>query len=144
MDIIFLGTTGVHHALVAAHIYLENLPDEKYYNLHNYANLALEAEGAPIYIGRDKPGNRVYSLGGGKDLKMAKKSIEDLTALLGYSSRDLLVQTITIPGDKLLAILCGIPPVLGGSLWSELIAAVLLKSQLPDIRQKLKTILMQQ
>ena len=139
-----MGTTGVHHALIAANIYLENLPDEKYYNLRDYADLELESRGSPVYVGRDKQGRRVYSLGGGKDLGMAKKSIEDLTALLGYSSHDLLVQTVTIRGDKLLATLCGIPPVLGGRLWNCLAAAILLKNQLPSIREKIGHISVEQ
>lgn len=131
-----MGTTGVHHTLIAANIYLEHLSgDEEYYRLQNYGHHELESRGFPIYIGRDKKGNRVYSLGGGKDLGMAKKSIEDLTALLGYSSQDLLVQPISIWGDKLLPTLCSIPPVLGGRLWSRLLSAILLKSQLKRIRR---------
>lgn len=135
MNIIFLGTTGVHHALVAANIYLEHLNNGAYYRIEDYANSELESQGSPIYIGQDKAGNRVYSLGGGKDLDMAKKTIEDLTNVLGYSPQDLMVIPVAIRGDRLLATICGIPSVLGGRLWSRLVSAIIIKSQLKTIRQ---------
>lgn len=133
MNIIFLGTTGVHHSLVAANIYLERLHKEQYRDIPNFANLDLEFNGFPLYIGEDKMGNRIYSLGGGKDWRMAKKSIDDLTALLGYSHEDLTVRPVSIWGDRLLAVLCKIPPVLGGKVWSGLASVLLIKLQMKAI-----------
>jgi len=138
MDIVFLGTTGVHHTLIAANLYLNNIRDGKYFKVDHYADPEMEKKGLPIFIGADDQGNRIYSVGGGKDLIMAKKSIEDLIVLLGFSSRDLLVEPISIWGDKVLPILCSIPLALGGRLWSRLVSAILLKSQLAIIRQKVK------
>jgi hypothetical protein len=135
MDIVFLGTTGVHHTLIAANLYLNNIPDGKYFDIANYADPTMEKKGVPILIGEDDQGNRIYSVGGGKDLVMARKSIEDLVVLLGFSSRDLLVEPISVRGDKVLPILCRIPLALGGRLWSRLGSIILIKGQLNQIRQ---------
>jgi len=138
MNIIFLGTTGVHHALVAANIYVGHLKDKKYYILKDYANLHLELTGFPIFIGKDKQGNRVYSLGAGKDLAIAKKMIEEFTIIMGYSKSEMLVKPVSIYGEKLLALVSTIPEWLGGRLWSSLLASIIIKSQLPAIKRDIE------
>lgn len=124
--------------MVAANIYLDQLIDEEYYTLKGYADPELESSGFPIYIGQDRQSNRVYSLGAGKDILMAKKSIEDLTALMGHPASELLVKPVSIRGEKLLALVSSIPAWLGGRLWSRLFASIILKSQLPAIRRDIE------
>ena len=131
MTIIFLGTSGVHHTLIAANIYLKK-PVADFSSIPNFANVALESSGFPVYVGQDKEGNQVYSLGAG-DVKMAKKSIEDLRNVLGYSVHDLVVESVSVKGEKLLAFLNHIPASLGGRLWHKLIPALILKNQLKTI-----------
>ncbi|MDD3272393.1 MAG: DUF3189 family protein [Syntrophomonadaceae bacterium] len=136
MNIIFLGTSGVHHALIAANVYLKN-PVADFNSLTDFANRDLESSGFPIYVGQDKEGNRVYSMGAGSDVDMAKKSIEDLRDVLGYSTHDLVVKPVSVKGEKLLTLLNHIPASMGGSLWHRLIPALILKSQLKAIYQNI-------
>jgi stage V sporulation protein SpoVS len=131
MTIIFLGTSGVHHTLIAANIYLKK-PVTDLNSIPDFANIDLESSGFPIYVGEDKQGNQVYSLGAG-DVEMAKKSIEDLRNILGYSAHDLVVKPVSVKGEKLLALLNHIPASLGSRLWHSLIPALILKSQLKTI-----------
>ena len=132
MNILFLGTSGVHHALIAANVYLKN-PVADFNSLTDFANRDLESSGFPIYVGQDKEGNRVYSMGAGSDVDMAKKSIEDLRNVFGYSANDLVVKPVSVKGEKLLALLKLIPASLGGRLWHKLLPALILKSQLKNI-----------
>lgn len=131
MNILFLGTSGVHHALIAANIYLKK-PVADFNSIQNFANVSLESSGFPIYVGKDKQGNQVYSLGAG-DVETAKKSIEDLRNVLGRSANDLVVKPVSIKGENLLSMLNLIPASLGGRLWHKLIPALILKSQLKTI-----------
>jgi len=136
MTIIFLGTSGVHHTLIAANIYLKK-PVTDLNSIPDFANIDLESSGFPIYVGEDKQGNQVYSLGAG-DVEMAKKSIEDLRNVLGRSADDLVVKPVSIKGEKLMALLNHIPASLGGRLWHRLIPALILKSQLKAIYRNIE------
>ena len=136
MTIIFLGTSGVHHTLIAANIYLKK-PVTDLNSIPDFANIDLESSGFPIYVGEDKQGNQVYSLGAG-DVEMAKKSIEDLRNVLGRSDNDLVVKPVSIRGEKLMALLNHIPASLGGRLWHRLIPALILKSQLKAIYRNIE------
>ena len=136
MNILFLGTSGVHQALIAANIYLKK-PVADFNSISDFADLALESSGFPIYVGEDKEGNQVYSLGVG-DVEMAQKSIEDLRNVLGRSDNDLVVKPVSIRGEKLMALLNHIPASLGGRLWHRLIPALILKSQLKAIYRNIE------
>ena len=136
MNILFLGTSGVYHALIAANIYLKK-PVADFNSISDFADLALESSGFPIYVGEDKQGNQVYSLGVG-DVEMAQKSIEDLRNVLGRSDNDLVVKPVSIRGEKLMALLNHIPASLGGRLWHRLIPALILKSQLKAIYRNIE------
>lgn len=137
MNILFLGTSGVHHALIAANIYLEK-PVKDFNSIPNFANIALESSGFPIFVGEDNQGNQVYSLGAG-DVEMAKKSIEDLRNVLGRPANDLVVKPVSVKGEKLLALLNHIPASLGGRLWHNLIPALILKGQLKRMETGIDT-----
>ena len=136
MNILFLDTSGVHQALIAANIYLKK-PVADFNSISDFADLALESSGFPIYVGEDKQGNQVYSLGVG-DVEMAQKSIEDLRNVLGRSDNDLVVKPVSIRGEKLMALLNHIPASLGGRLWHRLIPALILKSQLKAIYRNIE------
>ena len=132
MNILFLGTSGVHHALIVANIYLKK-PVVDFNSIPDFANVVLESSGFPIYVGEDNQGNQVYSLGAGSDINMVKKSIEGLRNVFGYSANDLVVKPVSVKGEKLLALLKLIPASLGGRLWHKLLPALILKSQLKNI-----------
>ncbi len=66
MIILLVGTTGVHHTLVAAHLYLQNIPAREFTQLNGYCDLSLECSGFPVNIGCDRYGNSVYTLGLGR------------------------------------------------------------------------------
>lgn len=138
MNILFLGTSGVHHALIAANIYLKKSVTD-FNSIPDFANVALESSGFPIYVGEDKQDNQVYSLGAGSDVDMAKKTIEDLRNVLGCSANDLVVKPVSVKGEKLLALLNHIPASLGGRLWHNLIPALILKGQLKRIDTEIDT-----
>lgn len=137
MNILFLGTSGVHHALIAANIYLEK-PVKDFNSIPNFANIALESSGFPIFVGEDNQGNQVYTLGAG-DVEMAKKSIEDLRNVFGRPANDLVVKPVSVKGEKLLALLNHIPASLGGRLWHNLIPALILKGQLKRMETGIDT-----
>lgn len=102
MNIVFVGTTGIHHVLLATHYYLYNRLPENWEDIKYFGNVKVEQEGLPIYIDNDNKQNRIFALGVGADLAMAKKSIDQLVLILGKSQKDLLVRPIRIKGEKLI------------------------------------------
>jgi hypothetical protein len=137
MKIIFLGTTGVHHSLVAANIYLERLQGSDFEMLEGYADLDKDNSGFPIYVAQDEQGNQVYTLGAGKNIGIGKKTIEELVAVLGYSSRDLLVKPISIKGDNILYFLGKIPRLMGGAYLNLFISNYILNKEISYIEKEI-------
>lgn len=114
MNIIFIANTGTHHALIAANIFLGRLnkPDFRY--VTGFCDTAEDKSGFPIYIGEDQQGNRVYTLGVGKDVLMAKKSMEDLRYLLGFNEKELVVEPVYVAGQTVIMLISHWPKMLGG------------------------------
>lgn len=105
MNILFIGTTGIHHTLVAAHIYLGQLNDNDYCDLKFWGDWSSEALGIPLFLDYDDIGNKVYVLGVGWDVRMAQKSLEQLDKLLNDDLPDLIVNPIFIKREKVLLFL---------------------------------------
>jgi len=105
MNIIFLGTTGIHHTLIAAHLYLGKLEQESYTNLKFWDDRKREEIGYPIFIDYDKKRNKVYSLGGAWEILMTQKSIEQLVKIMDFSEQDLVVKPIFIKRERILLFL---------------------------------------
>ncbi len=128
MKIIFLGRNPVQAAMVVAQIYLGSRP-----SLEQWASLAdlprPHLLSGPIYIGSDRAGNQVYTLGGGKDLWMVKRSIEDLRNILGFRSGDLVVESVATRWDLILGWLSQVPWPWGGSYLNFLVGQILWRFQ---------------
>lgn len=105
MNILFIGTCGVYHPLIAGHMHLNKLSNDDYHNLQFFADHKNEASGQPLYLGTDLQDNKVYTLGVGPDVNMVKKSIEDLRLILGVSADELQIVPIIIKSQLLLLIL---------------------------------------
>lgn len=128
MKIIFLGHNPLHAALIAAHIYLHQLPSlEQPESLDQVS--CPDQLFSPLYIGSDNRGNQVYTLGGGKDLWMVKRSIEDLRFILGLEAGDLQVKSVSTPWDRVLGWLSRVPLTLGGGYLNRLARRILWRFQ---------------
>ncbi|MDD4627269.1 MAG: DUF3189 family protein [Syntrophomonas sp.] len=138
MKIIFLGTTGVQHALIAAHIYLGQLRERDFASLESYCNLSKESSALPIFIGKDERGNQVFSLGVGKDLEMGQKTIDNLVSILGFSSQDLILRPVSIKGEILLVYLTKIPRFLGGQWINHFFSNIILGQELSTIKENIE------
>ncbi|WP_054697429.1 DUF3189 family protein [Syntrophomonas palmitatica] len=114
MKIMFIGTSGVHHPLLAAYSFL-NIAVQDLNDMPVFGNARLDAAGSPLYIGEDSRGNQVYTLGMGKEVLLGKKAIEDLVKILGFSSRDLIVEPVSVLGETWLPSLNKISLFLGGN-----------------------------
>lgn len=102
MNVIFLGTTGIYHPTVAAHMYLSRERITNFSQLYYWGDFQAESLGDPMLIGYDTCDNRVYSLGAGIDVEMTRKSIEQLTKILGHGDNELIIQSIFIRADKMI------------------------------------------
>ena len=105
MNILFIGTTGIHHTLIAAHLYLDHLDNQNYYDLKFWGDWSKEALGLPLFVDCDEMGNKVYVLGVGWDVQMAQKSIEQLDQLLNNDLPDLIVKPVYIKFERVLLFL---------------------------------------
>jgi len=106
MNILFIGTTGIHHTLIAAHFYMGRLSEkDDYSELQLWGDRASESLGVPLFLDYDHMGNKVYVLGVGWDVQMAQKSIEQLDKLLSDDRPGLIVEPVFIKREKLLLFL---------------------------------------
>jgi hypothetical protein len=100
MNILFIGTTGIHHVLLAAHQYLE-INESDLRRLKHWGDRAGEASGQPLYVDRDREGNRVFTVGVGRNIAMAEKSISQLLQMLMVTDQEMLVRPIYSRYDRL-------------------------------------------
>ncbi len=140
MNILFIATTGVHHALIAAYMYLDPLNTENYRHLKYFDNYELEISGKPLYLGMDSSGNRVFSLGVGSDVGMVKKSIEQLSTILDAKSNELQIIPIVIKSQWLILILQRASRLGVLKSLSSVLINYLLKRDLPAIYDQLKQV----
>lgn len=137
MNIIFIGTCGVYHPLIAANLYMNKLNSEDYRQLKYFAEHEIERIGKPLALGVDSLKNNVFVLGVGPDVNMVKKSIEDLRFILGSAEDELQVIPIIIKNQLLILLLHKIS---ASRLLRYLLLpwiTLLIKKQLPVIKQQL-------
>lgn len=137
MVIIFLGTTGVHHALIAANLYIKDTDINLLFLKDSFGDMTKEAMGYPIYIGKDEYGNEVYSLGVGPEIKMAEISIKNLREILGFDESKLLVFPVRIKGEWLVNIVSKLPPVLGLGYIHALVVKWVIRGQIEALNQQI-------
>jgi hypothetical protein len=102
LKIIFIGTTGVHHALVAAHLLSGWDCHGKCSSLAGFGDKVLEDSGKPFMVYEDGEGTQIYSLGVGKDVKLAERAIGQFIDILGFKPADYLIEPVSLPEEKLL------------------------------------------
>lgn len=102
MRIIFLGTVGIYHPILAAHLYLDRELDGDNSHLSGWGDFSQEGTGDPILVGQDSLGNQVYALGAGVEVTMTRKTIAQLVEILGHSPDEMLIKTISVQPEKAL------------------------------------------
>lgn len=138
MKVIFLGTTGVHHTLLAANLYIMDDAHLDPGTIPHFADQQIDHEGRPIFVGRDRKGNEVYSLGAGRDVLMAKKSIEELVGVLGFYPHDLLVKPIKVKGDIIFPFINKLTTVIPSQSIGKVLAHYLKSMQMHIIAEQVK------
>lgn len=133
MKIIFIGTTGVHHTMVAANLLIGRDNHVRYSRLGGFADKKLESSGKPLLIHDDGRGTQIYSLGVGKDVALAERAMHQFIDILGFKSSDLLVQRVHMNGDKLLLWLIKMPAIGCLKTISRFLAEKLIEWQVNNI-----------
>jgi hypothetical protein len=133
VKILFIGTTGVHHALVAANIFLGRLSQPDFSKIEGYADNYNDMSGYPILVNDDGKDNQVYTMGVGRELKVAHRAIGQFIELLGCSSKDLIVHPISVKGETLLLLLKILPEAFGGKIFNTFISNLVIKRQFSNI-----------
>lgn len=133
MKIMFIGTTGVHHALIAANIFLNRINEPRFKLVRGYADNQLDLDGHPILVDDDGQGNQIYTLGVGKNLDVGKKVFEHFVQLLGESQESLTIKPVPIKGEKIFLLLQKIPEALGGKIINPFVSNIIIKRQFPQL-----------
>ncbi len=105
MKLVFLGTIGIYHPVLAAHLYLDHELGNDNSHLPGWGDFSQEGSGDPILVGQDSLGNEVYALGAGVEVTMTRKTIEQLVEILGHSPDEILIKTISVQSEKALIFL---------------------------------------
>lgn len=140
MKVIFIGTTGVHHALVAANLLAGKGEWERYSALEGFDDCSLEKSGQPLLVHDDGKGNQIFALGVGKDLQLAHRAITQFIDLCGFKSSDLWIEPINIKGDKLFLWLVRTPDIKSFKTISHMIIESLIKRQFKHITQSVQKV----
>lgn len=140
MNLIFLGSTGVHQALLAASMHLD--PQLRQLNpdcrdLPHFNDYWQEAGGRPLYVGTDQDGRRVHTLGVGPDVTMARKTLEHLRIILDTSSEELQLIPIVIRSQRLIDWLHQPARLNWMKPLSSYLIAVLLKWEYQNVKRQL-------
>ncbi|HCF50126.1 MAG TPA: hypothetical protein DER60_07585 [Syntrophomonas sp.] len=110
LNVIFVGPTGVHHALIAAHIFMGDLHSNDYRFVEHYDDKEADLKGDLLYVGEDANGVKVYAFGAGANYELAPAIIADLRDLFGFSEEELVARAVSIPGNLLFYGLNYLPP----------------------------------
>lgn len=137
MNVIFVGPTGVHHALIAAHIFMGDLHSNDYREVEHFGDQTADLSGELIYVGQNAEGVHVYTFGAGRNHELASTIITDFRNLYGAGSDELVAQAVAVPGYYLFYALSYIPPLLGGRYFSNLLAAYLSVRQFDKIERQI-------
>lgn len=136
MKILFLGTSGVHHPLIAAHIFLERLHKPDFRFVRGFCDTYHDESGYPIFIDRDRNGDEVYTLGVGTETEASCKSIKNLADLVGYPEGGLILKAISMPGERLLYYVGKISKLIGGRYLNEYLSNYLIGKEFSRIKEE--------
>lgn len=139
MNILILGTTGVHHPLIAANM-LINKFEHGLGSLERYCDMELDRSGFPIYVGSDVEGNRVYTLGVGKELETAKKALTCLLQLFGRSHDQVLITEVRVRGEGWIRLAARLARIPMGHRLNRFISDRVLKTQLSHMESQVAQI----
>jgi hypothetical protein len=137
--VIFVGLTGVHHALIAAHVFIDDLHSNNFRLIQHFGDRDLEKKGDLFCVGQDDHGALIYTFGAGHDQELAAGVIEELRNILGFDEKDLAVRAVSIPGDAIIAALGRIPAYMGGSCLQNLLGQILIAWQFERIKNETLT-----
>lgn len=137
MKILFIGTSGVHHVQIAASLYLGRGIKEAF-SSSSFANLALEKKGHPIFIGKYKGINEVYSLGVGYDIGLGEKILNQLRNLLGYTESDLIIIPIFIKNEQLIYFIIRLSMFLNLDYLYKTVTKFILKCEFNFIKEQVE------
>ncbi len=112
MKVLFIGTSGVHHVLVAANLFLSNHNVNHITSSPYFANMQIEEAGTPIYVGTKNGGKDVYVLGVGHEVEMAERTLNNLKNIWGVDNSSFAIIPIYIKGEKIIALVSKLPDFL--------------------------------
>jgi hypothetical protein len=135
-----MGTTGVHHTLVAAHMFIKRGKHKKYKMIEGFDDGKLEKSGRPFLVSDDGRGNQVYCVGVGKDIQLAKRAMTQFLDINGFTSSDLFIQPVHIKGDKLLLWLVRLPEYRWLKALRNGVAECLIRVQLALVQQSVRNV----
>lgn len=137
MNILFLGSTGVHQALLAACLHLDPRLDRDYKTLPYFNDYQLESGGHPLYIGSDQRNRRVHCLGVGSDVQMVNKTLRQLRIILDSSPEEMEIIPIVIKSQRLIAWLHQLAQIGWLKPLSSNLIACILQLEYENIRQQI-------
>lgn len=136
MYVIFVGLTGVHHALIAAHVFMGDLNNTEFRLIQHFCDKDMDQKGSLFYVGKDANGVQVYTFGAGHNPELAAGIINELRDILGFAEGDLAARAVSIPGDAIIAFLSRIPHYMGGNYLQNLLGQVLVGRQFEKIKKE--------
>lgn len=136
MIIVFLGTIGIYHPVLAAHLYLDRELNDDHSQLSGWGDFSQEDSGDPILVGWDSFGNQVYALGAGIEVTMTRETIQQLVEILGHSPDEVFIKTISVQSEKALIYLyrMGSLPMLRKPV--NAVVARLLRPEYPSLQRQ--------
>ncbi|MBO8158948.1 DUF3189 family protein [Thermosyntropha sp.] len=98
MIYLFTGRSGVFEPLLAAYTYLGKRVKEEDEPL--FARAEYDREGFPVFVGFDREGNRVYTMGV-RNYKLLEIICAELDEVAGRNEKTMKVIPVEVKGEKL-------------------------------------------
>ncbi len=141
MKVIFVGTSGVHHPLVAAHMYCEKKKDIKLGQIKGFCDSFLEKTAKPLLINKDDSGQEVYSLGLGENIEIGCKALNEFIRIIDKNNEnDIRIIVIRSKWEQLFVKLNSLPKHIGGEYVNLFLSKKLLEKQMNEIRKQVEEV----
>lgn len=113
MKVILIGNTAVHHTLAAACLLAKDMGAADWCRSEAFGDMSRDRQGEPIFIGKDRWGNQIYTAGAGWEPDIGVKVVKSFVHLIEEGHQTVIVKRITVRGETLV----GLAGIIDGIPW---------------------------
>jgi len=138
-DVVILGTTTAHHSILAARMLLNGIRNSDLV-VDTCWDAWLESDGSPVFVGTDKDGNRVYTIGVGREMETGARALACLVQMFESDCRPILITAVRIKNETWVRTAAALSRWPGGQWLNRVVSKRIVSPQLDTIREQVESI----